>query len=134
MPGPVRDQRLAHEALVAKVKAEMEADGKRVIAARKRNELENRKAQRALAYQWRFAYSQRRLVTWFHVGIDAVAFDMTDKEVDRKVPAPILARIITAYHCGRTTTQLVRRPSWLPQLSGANHPDAIRRRMRVQAL
>ena len=26
------------------------------------------------------------------------------------------------------------RPSWLPQLSGANHPDAIRRRIRVQAL
>lgn len=23
---------------------------------------------------------------------------------------------------------------WLPQLSGANHPDAIRRRIRVQAL
>ena len=48
MPGPVRDQRLAHEALVAKVKAEMEADGKQVIAERKRNELENRKARRAL--------------------------------------------------------------------------------------
>ena len=27
MPGPVRDQRLANEALVAKVKVEMEADG-----------------------------------------------------------------------------------------------------------
>src|SRR2546430_6439801 len=66
---------------------------------------ENRKAQRALAYQWRFAYTQRRLVTWFHVGIDAVAFDLTGKEVDRKVPAPI-TRIITAYHSGRTTTQL----------------------------
>jgi hypothetical protein len=28
-------------------------------------------------------------VPWFHVGIDAVAFDLTDKEVDRKVPPPI---------------------------------------------